>query len=83
MPIFSATDSHNTDALRLRASIRIDRGQLDDAIADLRQALNDQPHSPELMTLLALAYERSGSIDLAEKQLAAPLKRQDLLRILG
>ena len=37
------TDSHNTDALKLRASIRIDQGQLDDAIADLRQALNDQP----------------------------------------
>src|ERR1017187_4180812 len=63
-------DSKNTDGLKLRASIRIDRGQLDDAIADLRQALNDQPQSPELMTLLALAYERSGSIDLAEKQLS-------------
>ena len=63
-------DSHNTDGLKLRASIRIDRGQLDDAIADLRQALNDQPQSPELMTMLALAYERSGSIDLAEKQLS-------------
>ena len=48
-----SSDSHNTDALKLRASIRIDRGQLDDAIADLRQALNDQPQSPELMTLLA------------------------------
>src|SRR5664280_260128 len=64
-------DSKNTDGLKLRASIRIDRGQLDDAIADLRQALNDQPQSPELMTLLALAYERSGSIDLAEKQLSS------------
>jgi predicted Zn-dependent protease len=63
-------DSKNTDGLKLRASIRIDRGQLDDAIADLRQALNDQPQSPELMTMLALAYERSGSIDLAEKQLS-------------
>ena len=64
------TDSRNTDALKLRASIRIERGQLEDAIADLRQALNEQPQSAELMTLLALAYERGGSIDLADKQLA-------------
>ena len=69
-----SADSHNTDALRMRASIRIERGQLDDGIADLRQALNDQPQSPELMALLALAYERSGSIDLAEKQLASATK---------
>jgi tetratricopeptide (TPR) repeat protein len=67
-------DSHNPDALKLRASIRIDRGQLDDAIADLREALNDQPQSPELMMLMALAYERHGSIDLAEKQLASATK---------
>ena len=67
-------DSHNTDALRLRASIRIDRGQLDDAIADLRQALNDQPQSADLMSLLAMAYERSGSIDLAERELASATK---------
>jgi cellulose synthase operon protein C len=77
------TDSHNTDALRFRASIRIDRGQLDDAIADLRQALNDQPRSPELMTLLALAYERSGSIDLAEKQLASATKESGFAPSIG
>ena len=35
-------DSRNIDGLRLRALIRIDRGQSDDAIADLRAALNDQ-----------------------------------------
>src|SRR5262249_54276843 len=35
---------------------------------DLRQALNDQPQSKDLMVLLATAYERSGSIELAEKQ---------------
>ena len=69
-----STDSHNTDALKLRASIRIERGQLDDAIADLRQALNDQPQSPELMMLLASAYERNGSIDLADKELASATK---------
>jgi len=60
-------DSRNVNSLRLRATIRINRGQFDDAIADLRGALNDQPQSPELLETLGLAYERNGSIDLAGK----------------
>ena len=63
-------DSRNTSGLKLRASIRMERGQLDAAITDLREALNDQPRSTELLLLLAVAYERSGSIDLADKQFA-------------
>jgi tetratricopeptide (TPR) repeat protein len=63
-------DARNIDGLKLRASIRLDRGQLEPAINDLRRALNDQPQSAELMVLLAVAYERSGSIELAEKQFA-------------
>jgi tetratricopeptide (TPR) repeat protein len=68
------TDSRSTAGLRLRATIRIDRGQLEEAIADLRQALNDQPKSPELLTLMALAFERSGQIDLADKQYADAMR---------
>jgi len=60
-------DSRNTEGLRLRATIRIDRSRFDDAIADLRSALNDQPRSPALLSTLGLAYERSGSIELADK----------------
>ena len=60
-------DSRNIDGLRLRALVRIDRGQSDDAIADLRAALNDRPQSPALLATLGLAYERSGSIELADK----------------
>ena len=41
-----ARDARNIDALKLRASIRLDRDQLDAAIFDLREALNDQPRSP-------------------------------------
>ena len=63
-------DSRNTNALKVRASVRIVRGQLDLAITDLQQALNDQPRSTELKLLLALAYERSGSMALADKQYA-------------
>jgi len=63
-------DNRNTSALRLRALIRINRGQWEPAISDLREALNDQPRSTELMLQLASAYERSGSIELAEKEFA-------------
>jgi cellulose synthase operon protein C len=67
-------DSRNTGALRLRAVIEMDQGKLEPAISDLRTALNDQPRSTELQLLLANAYERNGSIDLAEKQYADALR---------
>ena len=67
-------DERNVSGLRLRAAIRMDRGELEPAINDLRQALNDQPRSPELMLLLATAYERSGSMELAEKQFADAMR---------
>jgi cellulose synthase operon protein C len=62
-----AKDGRNINGLRMRAAIRIDRGQVDDAINDLRTALNDQPRAPELLGTLAIAYERNGSIELADK----------------
>jgi tetratricopeptide (TPR) repeat protein len=71
-------DSRNTAALRLRAAIRLERGQTDPAIADLRQALNDQPRAADVMQLLATAYERSGSIELADKQYAEALRASGL-----
>src|SRR5205085_1982520 len=67
-------DERNTGALQLRAGLRIDRGELDAAVADLRQALNEQPRAVPLMLMLAVAYERSGSIELAEKQFADATK---------
>jgi cellulose synthase operon protein C len=67
-------DRRNAGALRLRAAINIDKGQLDGAISDLREALNDQPKSAELLTLLAVAYERAGKNELADRQYADALK---------
>jgi tetratricopeptide (TPR) repeat protein len=67
-------DNRNAVGLRLRASLRMEQGQYDAAISDARQALNDQPRSTELSLLLAKAYERSGSIELAEKQYADATK---------
>lgn len=71
-------DPHNVPALKLRASIRMQRAQLDPAIADLLNALNYQPRSTDLMLLLATAYERSGLIELADKQLADATRSSDL-----
>lgn len=69
-----AADRRNAGALRLRASIKINRGQIDDAVADLREALNDQPKSSDLLLLLAVAYERGGNMELAERQYADAMK---------
>jgi cellulose synthase operon protein C len=70
-------DPHNVSALKLRASIRMERAQLDAAIADLLDALNYQPRSIDLMLLLATAYERNGLIELADKQLADATRASD------
>jgi tetratricopeptide (TPR) repeat protein len=71
-------DRRNSGALKLRAAIRIEKGQLDSAISDLREALNDQPKSPELLMLLAVAYERGGKNELADRQYADALKSSGL-----
>ena len=78
-----SNDQNNVDALRIRASIRLDRGRTDAAIEDLRAALNEQPRSPELMLMLAGAYERSGSIDLADKEFADAMKASKFNPIVG
>ena len=39
-------DNRNIDGLKLQASLRLQQGQRDAAIADLRQALDDQPRWP-------------------------------------
>lgn len=67
-------DRRNGGALRLRAAINIDKGQFDSAISDLREALNDQPKSVDLLSLMAVAYERSGKGELADRQYADALK---------
>jgi tetratricopeptide (TPR) repeat protein len=67
-------DRKNVGALRLRAARQIDRGQFDGAVSDLREALNEQPKSFDLLMLMATAYERSGKGELADRQYADALK---------
>jgi Flp pilus assembly protein TadD len=67
-------DPRNITGLKIRASIRIEQGQFETAIADLREALNGQPKSSELLVLMALAYERDGKLELADRQYADATK---------
>jgi tetratricopeptide (TPR) repeat protein len=71
-------DARNANGLTLRAAIEMNHGQLEAAINDLRQALNDKPRATNLMLMLATAYERSGSIDLAAKEFADAMRASNL-----
>lgn len=71
-------DRRNASALRMRAALSLDKGQVDSAIADLREALNDQPKSPELLIALAIAYEQGGKPELADRQYADAMKNSNL-----
>jgi Tfp pilus assembly protein PilF len=67
-------DSGNVEALKLHALILMERGQLQPAISELFTALDRQPTSIELMVLLATAYERVGSMELADNEFAGALR---------
>jgi len=66
---FAAWKNH-AGAYKLRALIRLDRNEAEAAIGDLLSALNAQPRSADVMMLLAVAYERTGAIQLSEKEYA-------------
>jgi predicted Zn-dependent protease len=70
-------DGRHTGALKLRAMIHLDQGQFDPAISDLREALNNQPKSTDLLLLMATAYQRSGKPELADRQLADAVKASE------
>ena len=65
-----AEDSTNVEALKLRASWLIEQDRTDDAILNLRTALDQAPRDPQIMTLMAGAYLRSGGRELAGEMLS-------------
>jgi cellulose synthase operon protein C len=67
-------DPKNADALALRASARIESGDLSGAVADLRDALDQKPNSMQIRVILARAYERQGAIELAIDEFSQVLK---------
>jgi tetratricopeptide (TPR) repeat protein len=60
-----AQDLANTDALVIRAKLRISEKKYKDAIADLRSAIKNEPNLHEAFRLLAVAQEQDGSPELA------------------
>ena len=65
-----AEDASNVEALKLRAGWAIDDDRAGDAIVDLRTALGQEPRDAEILTLMARAHEREGSLALAGERLA-------------
>lgn len=63
-------DASNVQALKLRAGWRIADDKTGDAILDLRNALNQAPRDPSILTLMAVAYEREGDLALTGERLA-------------
>ena len=69
-----AADPGDAGAIAVRASVLIEDYQAQEAVLELRRALEQDSQNVRLMTLLALAYERSGSPDLAGERLAAAVR---------
>lgn len=65
-----AEDANDVEALKLRALYAIDDDRPQDAITDLRTALGLRAQDPAILSMLALAHERNGSIGLAQERLA-------------
>lgn len=67
-------DAKNADALAMRAAMRLEANDVENAVADLREALNQQPKSVPFTVLLAKAHERQGAVALAEERFAEAVK---------
>jgi tetratricopeptide (TPR) repeat protein len=65
-----ADDPGQAGALKLKAAWLVDGDKTDDAVALLRRALDANPKDAEAYTLLAQAYERAGSRELAGDMLS-------------
>jgi cellulose synthase operon protein C len=74
---------HRADALKIRGAIYLERAKPEAAVGDLREALEIEPRSTEIMSLLATAYERSGSMFFADKEFSDALKASDYAAAVG
>jgi tetratricopeptide (TPR) repeat protein len=72
-----AADSSQSEALKMRASWLIEADETDEAIRNLRSALEQSPRDPALMTLMARAYERSGNRALMAEMLSLAVEVSD------
>lgn len=63
-------DAKEVGALKLKADWLIEQDEVRDAVLALRTAQDQSPNDPEIMTLLARAYERGGNRELMAESLA-------------
>jgi tetratricopeptide (TPR) repeat protein len=64
----------DNDALILRSSMSLGKGETQAAIADLRAVLRDQPNAVPIMCTLAQAYQHNDEPELAEQTLRAAIQ---------
>lgn len=65
-----AVDAKNATALGLSAAIHSEQGNHEQAVLDIRAAMNENPRDPKLRRLAAQIYSRNGNNDLAMESLA-------------
>ena len=65
-----ASDDRNTDALIKLAALQIDDEEYDQAIVNLRTALNNSPDAYDAMILMSAAFERQDNFSFAQSELA-------------
>ncbi|MFT4782286.1 MAG: tetratricopeptide (TPR) repeat protein [Paracoccaceae bacterium] len=63
-------DARQVEALKVRANWLIDQNLTDEAIIDLRKALDQEPNDPTIMTITARAHLLNGNRELAGEVLA-------------
>jgi cellulose synthase operon protein C len=68
------SDAKNADAMAMRANIGLQTNDVESAVSDLREALNQQPQSIKFLMMLSQAYEQQGSIELAVDRFAEAVK---------
>ncbi|MFN0113322.1 MAG: tetratricopeptide repeat protein [Paracoccaceae bacterium] len=72
-----AEDSGNVEALKLKGRWLIDADEMGEALATLRAALQHDERNPEVLTMMAQAYERDGNRDLMREMLSLAVDAAD------
>lgn len=63
-------DERNTDALTKRAALQIENEEFDQAIINLRTALDNSPDRSDAMVLMSSAFEQQSNYSFAQAELA-------------
>lgn len=70
-------DERNTGALIKRAGLKINSGDYESAVLDLRTALDNDPSSMKAKLLMGVAFEKKGDLAFAQSQMAQAVADSD------